>query len=268
MKLVESFICLVICLLFVHCEGEQIKSNLGGRHSQYVSKNQSLINPYITDGLIAMWDGEWNAGLGIHDEAPAIWLDCISGQALIFGTDVGVIGNSFENLTKDDTSKNTPAVLTMENSELTYHLMSIGYFTIEICEDATSVQSYYVWNSPLIRLTNKDSISTSYGSAIFIQQYYNRFLSYGIFGNASFYQAFDLHSFSFCVNNSELESLVYKNGARARVGSIPQITAFTAIPLKVGITNKMYCIRIYDRVLSANEVHHNYLIDKRRFDLP
>ena len=24
-------------------------------------------NPYVTDGLVAMWDGEWNAGGGVHD---------------------------------------------------------------------------------------------------------------------------------------------------------------------------------------------------------
>ena len=27
------------------------------------------INPYITDGLIAMWDGEWNAGGGLYRPA-------------------------------------------------------------------------------------------------------------------------------------------------------------------------------------------------------
>lgn len=32
-------------------------------------------NPYITDGLIAMWDGEWNAGGGVHDAAATTWKD-------------------------------------------------------------------------------------------------------------------------------------------------------------------------------------------------
>lgn len=34
-------------------------------------------NPYVTDGLIAMWDGEWNAGPGIHDPQASVWKDLI-----------------------------------------------------------------------------------------------------------------------------------------------------------------------------------------------
>lgn len=32
-------------------------------------------NPYITDGLIAMWDGEWNAGAGVHNQSASVWKD-------------------------------------------------------------------------------------------------------------------------------------------------------------------------------------------------
>lgn len=32
-------------------------------------------NPYVTDGLIAMWDGEWNAGPGKHDASATVWKD-------------------------------------------------------------------------------------------------------------------------------------------------------------------------------------------------
>ena len=34
-------------------------------------------NPYITDGLVAMWDGEWNAGWGVHDAAATTWKDLV-----------------------------------------------------------------------------------------------------------------------------------------------------------------------------------------------
>lgn len=36
-------------------------------------------NPYVTDGLIAMWDGEWNAGPGKHDANATEWKDCAQG---------------------------------------------------------------------------------------------------------------------------------------------------------------------------------------------
>jgi len=34
-------------------------------------------NPYVTDGLIAMWDGEWNVGGGIHDATAEKWKDIV-----------------------------------------------------------------------------------------------------------------------------------------------------------------------------------------------
>ena len=39
-------------------------------------------NPYVTDGLVAMWDGEWNAGGGIHDANATTWKDLIGNNDL------------------------------------------------------------------------------------------------------------------------------------------------------------------------------------------
>ena len=32
-------------------------------------------NPYVTDGLVLFFDGEWNAGFGVHDPAATVWKD-------------------------------------------------------------------------------------------------------------------------------------------------------------------------------------------------
>lgn len=42
-------------------------------------------NPYVTDGLVAMWDGEWNAGGGVHDANATEWVDCVNGKVATFG---------------------------------------------------------------------------------------------------------------------------------------------------------------------------------------
>ena len=39
-------------------------------------------NPYVTDGLVAMWDGEWNAGGGVHDATSTIWKDLVGNADL------------------------------------------------------------------------------------------------------------------------------------------------------------------------------------------
>lgn len=39
-------------------------------------------NPYVTDGLIAMWDGEWNIGGGVHDANATTWVDLVGGASI------------------------------------------------------------------------------------------------------------------------------------------------------------------------------------------
>lgn len=36
--------------------------------------------PYVTDGLVSMWDGIWNAGVGIHDDNTLVWTDLVGGH--------------------------------------------------------------------------------------------------------------------------------------------------------------------------------------------
>ena len=47
--------------------------------------NTAWINPYVKDGLVAMWDGIWNVGGGLpHDSNSQVWLDCIAGRPILF----------------------------------------------------------------------------------------------------------------------------------------------------------------------------------------
>ena len=49
-----------------------IRSMLGARGAIH-GGNARWVNPYVTDGLVAMWDGEWNAGGGVHDPNAMVW---------------------------------------------------------------------------------------------------------------------------------------------------------------------------------------------------
>ena len=40
---------------------------LGARTAAW-AKYGYAAKDYVQDGLVAMWDGEWNAGAGIHDD--------------------------------------------------------------------------------------------------------------------------------------------------------------------------------------------------------
>ncbi len=39
-------------------------------------------NPYVSNGLIAMWDGDWNAGWDEHDSTATVWKDLVGGYDL------------------------------------------------------------------------------------------------------------------------------------------------------------------------------------------
>lgn len=67
---------------------------LGGAHA--------WTNPYITDGLIAMWDGVWNAGGGVHDAEATTWLDIVGGRTLSLSGSAAFGANYMETI--DDVS--------------------------------------------------------------------------------------------------------------------------------------------------------------------
>ena len=57
-----------------------VRSGVAFRHSAINSSAANPIeNPYITDGLVAMWDGEWNSGYGVFDSDASLWMD-LSGN--------------------------------------------------------------------------------------------------------------------------------------------------------------------------------------------
>ena len=67
---------------------------LGARTGAW-AKSGEWVNPYVTDGLVAMWDGEWNAGFGIHNPLAATIKDLIGTNDLILDPTSQIRPNSF-----------------------------------------------------------------------------------------------------------------------------------------------------------------------------
>lgn len=63
-------------------EGEVARVEVGG-------KTVWPSIPYVTNGLIAYWDGAWNAGLGVHDSSATNWVD-LSGNGLDLAVNLGI----------------------------------------------------------------------------------------------------------------------------------------------------------------------------------
>ena len=52
-----------------------IRSNIAGREQAFSSELGMPDVPYVKDGLVAMWDGIWNTGYEEHDNSSEVWAD-------------------------------------------------------------------------------------------------------------------------------------------------------------------------------------------------
>ena len=68
MRKLVLFICIFTVVAGI---AKPVASNIGARQISTIEED-ALECPYITDGLVAMWDAEWNAGLGKHDPSKGI----------------------------------------------------------------------------------------------------------------------------------------------------------------------------------------------------
>ena len=52
-------------------------------------------NPYVTDGLVAMWDAEWNTGFLKHDPASIVWKDLVGSSDMTAAAGIDYRQNQF-----------------------------------------------------------------------------------------------------------------------------------------------------------------------------
>ena len=201
-------------------------------------------NPYVTDGLVAMWDGEWNAGGGKHDAN--IRLVDITGVAPT------IEPNNIENFSAVFTS-----AATVPMTQGMIDAWNATTVTVEIVFQANS------------RSTGVMSArGTANTDLVWNNNFYVRTISnVGSILNAPLQVDTDYHvAFTRATNSAKL----YLNGISSGDGTWNNTTASNnniQIRYSGGIV-KMKSLRIYSRVLTAEEIAANYAIDKARFGLP
>ena len=80
---------IIFCFIISFTSFSEIRKSSNAAFSIGKSQDAAIENPYITDGLVAMWDGEWNVGLGKHSDTATVWKDLISSQCV---PAVGIFG--------------------------------------------------------------------------------------------------------------------------------------------------------------------------------
>ena len=214
-------------------------------------------NPYITDGLIAMFDAEWNVGLGKHEESPESWKDLASN---ITSSGVPSKFNANSVLMDNTISFESPAILDAINKdELTVELilkpLKHGTYSNNMYIHVGSTRGFWLW----------DNVNHVFSSV----SYREPSSGYTAISSRGWGSGINLKNVIACIS-------LYGNNFKIRTNSAYNFSAsFTQKATVTGNITfgnntsnmEIYCVRFYGKVLSQAEITHNALIDKERFGL-
>ena len=243
---------------------------LGARTGAWAKSGGGVPNArdYVQDGLVAMWDGIENAGFGKHDAnafpidlcGNAILNHSLTSSSLLVGDDYFAVDDS-KVITYD--APILKSLITNDKST----------WTGESC-------SYYSGKNPgfdsyVMILGDLDSSNMAVSSHYFGFQLYAQALSNrnkGIFRSRFPYIGHDNTwiSISFAFEQGELVSNAV-NGTFYDYIDMGYNSTYYGDYVFIGRernhVGKYRNIRIYSRALTADEIAHNYAIDKARFNL-
>lgn len=240
---------------------------IGARKMMYEWKN-----PYVTDGLIAMWDAEWNVGGGKHESAPMLWKD-LSGN----GIDMVSKGEPSFGANYMTASKLENLWYTNETDKMDSSIAS-GTFTIEQCCESTlghSSQKSVIWGGG----------TTGQGAGILLQALdptrcgcqgdiagNGNIIKYGRASNLAVSGIY-ANGETYSVKYSDFLGVTFSGSAIITTLPISYISKRFTIVLRytyqvdsASYGQKWHNIRVYSRALTTEEVEHNYAVDKKRFN--
>ena len=249
---------------------------LGARTAAW-EKSGYTAKDYVQDGLVAMWDGIENAGWGVHDPNATLWKNLVGTEDMEFN-------QSFEYDIYND------SVLFRDDNRSGHRARS--QMSITMTNDMTIEGMMLVPNAePIWDL--RMCIGLLYGDKIGVfpfargKGYYFPSLKYSASYNDNSDRYFgrptrgETTSSTIVFTREDKSFDGYYNGEFvSTIGSQADNWIGDNIVLKpvfvykqlsntmIGCDFRINYMRIYSRVLTAEEIAHNYEIDKARFNLP
>ena len=210
-------------------------------------------NPYVTDGLVAMWDGEWNAGGGVHDDAPSEIADIVGSSPLTISNTYYVeIGSRY--FQPDASHGGTTVNLT---TDVLKNALDANSATIEICASFASIQNGE-WFSV-------DDATRLYNSAG-LCPYWLR-VGGSLANVSSLSQSLDT-LVTIAIRIGGGGSAIFLNGVSQF--AISKGTSIIPVGIRVArnmIGMRVHCFRISTALTDA-QIAANYSVDQQRFNLP
>lgn len=216
-----------------------------------------------------MWDGIWNAGWGRHDTNATAWKD-LTGN----GWDFPVASN----LRFHDDHVEALASVSSAKSSTEFWDWTAATFE-SVCE-----RPYTTFNNNGFFLLGRTGIVNINNSAVsgygwYTSQATSNWRALYLFSRGADARNFELAHRGFVTDftSPKNNQQVFRNGIYLPNTAYSDETwtqtiahnALRATLYKGTVgTPKFWCIRLYSRALSAEEIAYNYEIDKARFNLP
>jgi hypothetical protein len=242
--------------------GEFVLGKDVGDDVEYTAKD------YVQDGLVTMWDSIENGGFGVHNEGLTTitpWVDCKGGVEYASP----YVRLMADGVALTDTYMGNRIPTLILGSE-TWTIELIGKFFKEV-----GPGSFIRNNSTFGAVSNSPTIFDLDNSTMFYVRC-PKSSSENI--NISFSFTGDSHTFYTGLAFSDVEGVVYaaingntltlKNSGSPLPCMVELLNTADPSTSEDGVKkNRIYSIRTYNRALTAEEIAHNYSIDKARFGL-
>ena len=250
-----------------------ILSNAGGKNISFIYEDDAAPNPYVTSGLVAMWDGEWNVAVGVHDPNSTVWKD-LSGNRNHFYLVAGNyewMGNCLFGLERATGRLGNLQVASIgevgtievvvnpgfghDNVEFQNGLILGGQYKYGII--ATRIRGYA--SRKVCQILSGAHYSPWYVRPGYSTRNEDRTVYYAATIEGSTTVA--------CFFNGSYIDVPYKFAENWTKSSLVILGAYRIGDERYPYYGPIYCIRIYSRKLSNEEIAYNFEIDKERFGI-
>ena len=231
---------------------------------------------YIQDGLIAMWDGIENAGWGIHEQNATVWKNLVGTEDMVFNQSFEYDIYNDSVLFRDDNRSGSRAIsqmsITMTNDMTIEGMMLVPnvepIWDLRMCIGLLFDRKTGVF--PFARgANNTPSLKYSASYDDNSDRYFGRPKIGETVSSAIVFRRAD-KSFDGYYNGKYVASIGSQDDNWLGDNKIlkPVFVYKQLSDTMIGCDFRIHYMRIYSGVLTAEEIAHNYEIDKARFNLP
>lgn len=225
-------------------------------------------NPYVTDGLIAMWDGEWNAGWGVHDASATRSTELVTGAQNNFTSSINAAISATPDAYRMTAIGSGSFVFNVSSPAATANSTIESVWRIVSMPSAPTANCYvvqFLGGFARIPIISRAGAQSAYWGGVGQPD-----LDIGAVGGTPRISASltaDANNGTVCYKYGDVLR-TYKSYNAPKSGATAFFYAPSTTSWPQGTVIDLHSVRIYSRALTASEIAANYAIDKARFGLP